>query len=435
MQVSVETTSALERKLTITLPAATVDSAVEARLKDTARKVKIDGFRPGKVPMNVVKSRYGASVRQEVLSELMRENFIQAVTQEKLNPAGGPVIDTAKEAVEGQDFEFTATFEVYPEIELKSLEGQTVERPTAEVTDADLEDLIIDLRKQRATWEAASKEAATGDQVNLNFEGFIDGEAFEGGKGENYDLVLGSNSFIPGFEDQLVGLKADAEKDVVVNFPEDYQAANLAGKEATFKCKINAVKTQKLPDLDEEFFKNFAVSEGGEEAFRAEVRKNMEAQLKQSIRGATKQAAFAALVEANPVEVPKALIEGEIDNLRRQAAQQYNLGPDFDFSQIPAEMFQDQAAKNVTLGLLVGEVIKANEIKADAALVDDLLNEMAQSYQDPQKVIDYYKGNPEMLRQVEGAALEQQVVEKLLAQAQVTDVAKTFKELANPSQN
>lgn len=435
MQVSVETTSALERKLTITLPAATVDSAVEARLKDTARKVKIDGFRPGKVPMNVVKSRYGASVRQEVLSELMRENFIQAVTQEKLNPAGGPVIDTAKEAVEGQDFEFTATFEVYPEIELKSLEGQTVERPTAEVTDADLEDLITDLRKQRATWEAASKEAATGDQVNLNFEGFIDGEAFEGGKGENYDLVLGSNSFIPGFEDQLVGLKADAEKDVVVNFPEDYQAANLAGKEATFKCKINAVKTQKLPELDEEFFKNFAVSEGGEEAFRAEVRKNMEAQLKQSIRGATKQAAFAALVEANPVEVPKALIEGEIDNLRRQAAQQYNLGPDFDFSQIPAEMFQDQAANNVTLGLLVGEVIKANEIKADAALVDDLLNEMAQSYQDPQKVIDYYKGNPEMLRQVEGAALEQQVVEKLLAQAQVTDVAKTFKELANPSQN
>lgn len=435
MQVSVETTSALERKLTITLPAATVDSAVEARLKDTARKVKIDGFRPGKVPMNVVKSRYGASVRQEVLSELMRENFIQAVTQEKLNPAGGPVIDTAKEAVEGQDFEFTATFEVYPEIELKSLEGQTVERPTAEVTDADLEDLITDLRKQRATWEAASKEAATGDQVNLNFEGFIDGEAFEGGKGENYDLVLGSNSFIPGFEDQLVGLKADAEKDVVVNFPEDYQAANLAGKEATFKCKINAVKTQKLPELDEEFFKNFAVSEGGEEAFRAEVRKNMEAQLKQSIRGATKQAAFAALVEANPVEVPKALIEGEIDNLRRQAAQQYNLGPDFDFSQIPAEMFQDQAANNVTLGLLVGEVIKANEIKADAALVDDLLNEMAQSYQDPQKVIDYYKGNPEMLRQVEGAALEQQVVEKLLAQAQVTDVTKTFKELANPSQN
>ncbi len=434
MQVSVETTSALERRVTIQVPAEQVDTAVEARLKDTARKAKVDGYRPGKVPMSVIKRRFGEGVRQDVLSELMRNHFIEAVTQEKLNPAGTPEIQPGATNEAGKPFEFTATFEVYPEIELKSLEGETVERPVAEINDQDLEDLIVDLRKQRAEWADADKAAETGDQVNIDFEGFIDGEAFEGGKGENYDLVLGSSSFIPGFEDQLVGTKAGEAKDVEVSFPEDYQAANLAGKAATFKCKVNAVKAQQLPELNEEFFAQFGVSEGGEEAFRKEVRKNMGAQLKQAIRNTTKQAVFEALMKANPIEVPSALIANEVDNLRRQAAQQYNLGEDFDISQIPGDLFQDQAKNNVVLGLLVGEVIKANEIKADTAIVDELLNEMAQSYQEPQKVVDYYKTNPEMLRQVEGAALEQQVVEKLLAEAEVTDVTKTFKELAMPAQ-
>jgi len=434
MQVSVETTSTLERRVTIQVPAEQVDTAVEARLKDTARKAKVDGYRPGKVPMSVIKRRFGEGVRQDVLSELMRNHFIEAVTQEKLNPAGTPEIEPGATNEPGKPFEFTATFEVYPEIELKSLEGETVERPVAEISDQDLEDLIADLRKQRAEWVAADKAAENGDQVNIDFEGFIDGEAFEGGKGESYDLVLGSSSFIPGFEDQLVGAKAGEAKDIEVSFPEDYQAANLAGKAATFKCKVNAVKAQQLPELNEEFFTQFGVSEGGEEAFRQEVRKNMGAQLKQATRNAIKQAVFEALMKANPIEVPAALIANEVDNLRRQAAQQYNLGENFDVSQIPGDLFQDQAKNNVILGLLVGEVIKVNEIKADEAIVDELLNEMAQSYQEPQKVIDYYKTNPEMLRQVEGAALEQQVVEKLLAEAQVTDVTKTFKELAMPAQ-
>lgn len=432
MQVSVEATSTLERRMTIQVPVEKVDTAVDERLKKTARQVKVDGFRPGKVPMNVVKRRFGDSVRQEVLSELMRQHFIEAVTSEKLNPAGTPEIEPVKMNA-GEPFEFTATFEVYPEVELKSLEGEAVERPVCEVQDADLEELITDLRKQRATWVEADKAAEQGDQVNIDFEGFIDGEAFAGGKGEGYDLVLGSSSFIPGFEDQLVGTKAGEEKDVEVSFPEDYQAADLAGKAAVFKCKVNAVKQQQLPELNEEFFAQFGVSEGGEEAFRAEVRKNMDAQLKQAIRNATKQAAFEALMKANPIEVPKALVENEVDNLRRQAAQQYNLGQDFDISQIPADLFKDQAKNNVVLGLLVGEVIKANELKADDSLVDELLNEMAGSYQEPQKVVDYYKSNPEMLRQIQGAALEQQVVDKLLSQAQVADVSKSFKELAMPA--
>lgn len=434
MQVSVETTSTLERRVTIQVPAEQVDTAVEARLKDTARKAKVDGYRPGKVPMSVIKRRFGEGVRQDVLSEQMRSNFIEAVTQEKLNPAGTPEIQPVEASEPGKPFEFTATFEVYPEIELKSLEGESVERPVAEINDQDLEDLIADLRKQRAEWADADKAAETGDQVNIDFEGFIDGEAFEGGKGESYDLVLGSSSFIPGFEDKLVGTKAGEAKEVEVSFPEDYQAENLAGKSATFSCKINAVKAQELPELNEEFFSQFGVKEGGEEAFRKEVRKNMGAQLKQAMRNATKQGVFEALTKANPIEVPAALVENEVDNLRRQAAQEYNLGEDFDISQIPSDLFQDQAKNNVVLGLLVGEVIKVNEIKADQAVVDDLLNEMAESYQEPQKVVDYYKTNPEMLRQVEGAALEQQVVDKLIAEAEVTDVTKTFKELAMPAQ-
>lgn len=433
MQVSVETTSALERRLTIQVPAEKVDTAVDARLKDTAKKVKIDGFRPGKVPMTVVKSRFGESVRQEVLSELMREHFIEAVTQEELNPAGTPEIEPLKMKA-GEPFEFVAKFEVYPEIEIKSLEGETVERPVAEIQDSDLEDLITDLRKQRSSFEETDKAAADGDQVNLDFEGFIDGEAFAGGKAEGHDLVLGSNSFIPGFEEQLIGSKAGEEKEVKVNFPDDYQAEDLAGKEATFKCKINAVKAQKLPELDDEFFAAFGVSEGGEEAFRVEVRKNMEAQLKQSIRNTTKQAVFDALMKANPIEVPAALIDNEVDNLRRQAVQQYNLGENFDVSQIPADLFKDQAKNNVTLGLLVSELIKANEMQADDAVVDGLIGEMAQSYQEPEKVVEHYKSNPEMLRQIQAAALEQQVVDKLLAEAEVTDVSKSFKELAMPTQ-
>ena len=433
MQVSVETTSALERRLTIQVPADKVDGAVDARLKQTAKKVKIDGFRPGKVPMTVVKSRFGESVRQEVLSELMREHFIEAVTQEKLNPAGTPNIEPQKMQA-GEPFEFTASFEVYPEIEVQSLAGEPVERPVSEVNDSDLEELIADLRKQRAQFEEADKAAEDGDQVNLDFEGFVDGEAFAGGKAEGHDLVLGSGSFIPGFEEQLLGSQAGEEKEVKVTFPEDYQAEDLAGKEATFKCKINSIKAQKLPELNDEFFAGFGVTEGGEEAFRAEVRKNMQAQLKQALRNTTKQAVFEALMKVNPIEVPAALIDNEIDNLRRQAAQQYGLGEDFDVSQIPADLFKDQAKNNVTLGLLVGEVIKTNEMQAEEAVVDELINEMAQSYQEPEKVVEHYKSNPEMLRQVQAAALEQQVVDKLLAEAEVTDVAKSFKELAMPAQ-
>ncbi|WP_416886530.1 trigger factor [Marinospirillum sp.] len=433
MQVSVETTSALERRVTIQVPAEKVETAVEQRLRETAKKVKIDGFRPGKVPFAEVKRRFGESVRQEVLADVMREHFVEAVTQEKLNPAGTPDIEP-KNMKAGEPFEFVATFEVYPEIELKSVADQAVERPVSEVTDEDLEVLVTDLRQQRAQFEVAEKAAENGDQVNLDFEGFVDGEAFAGGKGEGYDLVLGSNSFIPGFEDQLIGTQAGEEKDVEVTFPEDYQAENLAGKAAVFKCKINAVKAQQLPELNDEFFAQFGVSEGGLEAFHAEVRKNMQAQLKQALRNTTKQAAFKALMDANPIEVPQALIANEVDNLRRQAAQQYNLGADFDISQIPADLFKDQAENNVKLGLLVGELIKTNEMKAEDSVVDELLTEMAQSYQEPEKVVEYYRSNAEMLRQVQAAALEQQVVDKLLADAQVTDVNKSFRELAMPAQ-
>lgn len=431
MQVSLETTSTLERRLNIELPAEQVDTQVASRLQDTAKRVKIDGFRPGKVPLSLVKSRYGASVRQEVLGELMQNAFIEAITQEKVNPAGAPKVEEDENNQEGQPFKFSATFEVYPEITLASLADKEVERPVSEISEDDLNELISNLRKQRATYQVAEKAAELNDQVNLNFEGFIGEEAFEGGKGENHDLVLGSGSFIPGFEDQLVGAKAGEEKDVTVTFPEDYQAENLKGKEAIFKCKINEVKQQELPELNEEFFEQFGVKEGGEEAFRAEVKKNMQVQLKQTLKDVTKSNVFKLLVEANPIEVPQAAIDSEINNLKQQAIQQYNLGQAFDLNQIPSEMFADQAKNNVILGLLVGEVIKRDELKASSEAVDELLNDLAQSYHDPQEVINHYKGNPELLRQVEGAALENLVVEKLLEETQVKEVSKTFAELTS----
>ncbi|SEI60301.1 trigger factor [Allopseudospirillum japonicum] len=433
MQVSVETTSGLERRLTIQIPAELVDTAVDSRLKETARQVRIDGFRPGKVPMKVVKSRYGVSVRQEVASELMRNHFVEAVTQEKLNPAGTPSIEP-KSVVEGQPLEFVAVFEVYPEVALNSLEGESIERPQAEVTDADVLELIEELRKQRMSWSTVERAAALEDQVNIDFEGFIDGEAFEGGKGERYDLVLGSNSFIPGFEDQLVGTQAGDEKDVEVTFPEQYQAEQLAGKAAVFKVKVNAVKARELPELNEEFFTIFGVQEGGETAFREEVRKNMERELQKAVKNRVKESVLDRLLAKNPIEVPKALVDGEVDVLRRQAVQQFNFGQEFDPAQLPAELFADQAKKRVQLGLLIAEVVASSELKADKETVRALVEEQAQAYQEPEKVVEYYYQDENLLRQVEAAALEEQVVETLLQQLEVTDKNMSYKEVMQPKE-
>ncbi|GEK46087.1 trigger factor [Bisbaumannia pacifica] len=427
MQVSVETTSSIERRVKVQVPAAEVDQAVAARLQDTAKNVRLNGFRQGKVPMAVVRQRFGGQVRNEVVGELMRERYVQAITQESLNPAGYPAIEpTVNES--GKDLEFVATLEIYPEVELKGIEGAEVERPQVEITDADVEQMIDTLRKQNASWAEVERAAADGDQVTIDFQGFLGDEPFEGGSAEGHQLVLGSNSFIPGFEAQLEGAKAGEEKEIKVTFPEDYQAEHLAGQEATFKVKVHTVSGQELPEVNEEFIKQFGVEEGGVEAFQAEVRKNMTREAAQAVENRVKQQVLEALKQANEIEVPQALIQQETDGLKRQAAQQFGLGEDFDVSQLPNELFADQAKSRVQVGLLLAEVVKVNELDASDDEIKAKVEELAEQYQDPQQVVDYYLSNEQLKSQVKSGLLEEKAVELLLGQAKVEDVTMSYEQ-------
>lgn len=434
MQVSVETTSGLERLMTVSVPADRIDQDVNKRIQQTARTVRIDGFRPGKVPAKVVKQRYGKGIREEVLGQVVQETFYQALQQEEINPAGTPAIEFTKDT-EGENLEYTAKFEVYPEIELADFSAVEVEKKSADVKDEDLDKMIETLRKQQADWADVEREAADGDRVRIDFEGFVDGEAFDGGKGEGMDLVLGSNTMIPGFESGLVGAKAGDDVELNVTFPENYQAENLKGKDAVFKVKVQSVSEQVLAELNEEFFEKFGLEEKTEDAFRTEVRKNMDRELKQALKMKLKDQVFSQLLEVNPIEVPAALIDGEIDNLRRQAVMQF-AGPDSDMdpNTLPKEMFTDQADRRVKIGLLMQEVIKVNELEADEARVKETLEEMAETYQDPQQVIDWYMGNEEMLGQIKGLVLEEQVVEQLLSSAKVSDVEVSYEDAIKPEQ-
>ncbi len=433
MQVSVETTSQIARRVTFQVPAAEVDEAVEARLKDTAKNVRLNGFRKGRVPMTVVRQRYGQDVRNEVVGELMRERYVRAINEENLNPAGFPSIEpTVNES--GKDLEFVASLEVYPEIELASIEGAEVERPVVDISDADLDEMIETLRKQNASWEVVERAAEDGDQVKIDFKGFLGDEPFEGGSAEGHDLVLGSGNFIPGFEDQLVGAKAGEERELKVTFPEDYQAQHLAGQEATFKVKVHEVKGRALPELDEAFIQRFGVEDGDVEKFRAEVKKNMAREAKQAVDNRLKQQVLEALKQANDVPVPQSLVQQETDALKRQAAQQFGLGEDFDVSQLPNELFSEQAKSRVQVGLLLAEVIKANDIDASDDEIRAKVEELAEQYQEPQQVVEYYMGNNQLKTQVKSAILEEKAVDQLLAQASVKDVEMTYQQVLAAAQ-
>jgi trigger factor len=434
MQVSIETTKGLERRMTITVPAARVDSEVSERINKAARTVRMDGFRPGKVPLAVVKKRFGASIRQEALSDLIRDSFYEAITQEKLNPAGFPTIESVKD--EGfDDVAFVASFEVYPEVKLASLAGVQVERPVATVSDTDVEKMIDTLRRQRATWTDTAEAAKDGDRLDLDFDGSVDGEAFEGGAAKGFSLVLGSKRMIPGFEDQLAGVKAGEERSLNVTFPADYQVEALQGKAAVFKVKVNSVQTPVLPEVNEEFMTAFGVADGGIDKFREDVRKNMERELKQAIKNKTKNQALEGLLSAHTLDVPKALVANEIGRLRQNMLKQFggnakNVNPDM----LPDELFAEQAKRSVTLGLLIGEIIKTAELVVDGDKVRALIEEIAESYETPAEVVSWYYGNKEQLQQVEAVVLEDQVVDKILSEANVTDKTVAYEEVLRPQQ-
>ncbi|WP_458734728.1 trigger factor [Zobellella taiwanensis] len=430
MQVSVETTQGLERRLTITVPAEKVTGEVNSRLRQLAKTRRIDGFRPGKAPLAIVKKMFGPSVEADVAGDLMQRNFFEAVISEKLNPAGMPTMEPAPIKA-GEDFTFTAIFEVYPEVEVKGLDAVSVEKPQAEVTEADLDKMIDTLRKQHADWVAVEREAADGDRVTMNFVGSVDGEEFEGGKAEDFVLVLGSGRMIPGFEDGLLGKKVGDDFTIEVTFPEEYHAENLKGKPAQFAIALTKVEAQQLPELTEEFVQRFGIADGSVEGLKAEVRKNMERELAQALKASVKEQVIDGLLAQNPVDVPKSLIDGEIDNLRKQALQRFGGMDPKNAPQLPAELFQEQAERRVRVGLLLGEVIKQNEIKADDAKVQEIIASMASAYEDPAEVVAYYNENQQLLESVRNLAIEDQAIEFVLAQAQVTEKQVGFDDVMN----
>ncbi|CAK6495501.1 Trigger factor [Pantoea sp. Nvir] len=429
MTVSVETTQGLGRRITITVPADSIESAVKKELVEVAKKVRIDGFRKGKVPANIIAQRYGASVRQDVLGELMTRNFVDAIIKEKINPAGAPNY-VPGEYKEGEDFTYAVEFEVYPEVELQGLDSIEVEKPLVEVTDADVDAMLDTLRKQQANWKESDAAATAEDRATIDFTGSVDGEEFEGGKASDFVLAMGQGRMIPGFEEGIVGHKAGETFTIDVKFPEDYHAENLKGKDAKFEIVLKKVETRELPELTEDFIKRFGVEDGSIEGLRAEVRKNMDRELKGAIRNRVKTQAIDGLVKANDIDVPAALIDSEIDVLRRQAAQRFG-GNEKQALELPRELFEEQAKRRVVVGLLLGEVIRTHELKADEARVNALIEEMASAYEDPQEVIEFYSKNNELMNNMRNVALEEQAVEAVLEKAKVTEKATSFQELMN----
>ncbi|MFA7553582.1 MAG: trigger factor [Spongiibacteraceae bacterium] len=435
MQVSIQTTSGLERKLTVGIPAARVDGEVTTRLQKAAGTVRLDGFRPGKVPMKVMKQRFGAGVRQEVLQEVMNQSFSEAIVQEKLKPAGMPHIEP-KNIDPGSDLEYVATFEVFPEVEVKDYSSITVVKPVAEIVDADVETMIETLRKQQASWTPVERAAAEGDQVNINYVGTKDGEAFDGGTAEGSDLILGSKSMIAGFEDGIVGLKAGEEKVLSLTFPDDYQAEELKGAAVEFAVTVNTVSEQVQPELNEAFFEKFGVKEGGEEQFRKEVAENMQRELTNAIKNKIKTQVMDGLVAAHEdLQLPQALVKQEISALKRQMVQQFGgaaASLDVD-SLLPDDMFTEQAERRVRLGLILNDYITREDISADADKVKETIEGFAATYEDPEEVINYYYGNQQQLQEIQSMVLEETVVEKIIAQANVSEDTCSYEDVMKPA--
>ncbi len=432
MQVSVETTQGLERRLTISVPAEKVDVEVKNRLRQVSKTQRINGFRPGKVPPSVIQKRYGKSVRQEVAGEIMQRTFVDAIVAEKINPAGRPSF-VAKSNEDGKALEFEATFEVYPEVELKDLEKIAIERPAVDVTDADLDEMFVTLQKQHQTWKENKRKTKKGDKLTLDFTGRVDGEEFEGGKAEGFELELGAGRMIPGFEKEVTGMKVGEEQTIKVTFPEDYHAENLKGKEAEFDIVVHKTEGPILPEIDEEFAKLFGIEEGGVEALRVEVSKNMARELSQAVKAKVKTQVIDGLLASHEVGLPASLVAQEVDVLRQQAMQRFQGQMDpKNLPELPAEMFTEQAERRVKIGLLLGEVIKVNELKVDETKVNELIATAASAYEDPKEVIEYYANNQELMQQMQNVALEEQAVELLVEKAKVSDKKASFNDIMNP---
>ena len=431
MQVSVETTQGLERRMMVEINEEQIAEAVESRLKSMAKTTKIKGFRAGKVPLKVVKQHYGGQVRQEIVSDLVQSTFYEAVTQEKLRPAGGPTIGDDLVATDG--LKYTATFEVYPEVKIASFDDVVIEKETAEITDADVDEMIETIRKQNRTWEAVDRASEEGDQVTVDFAGRVDGEAFEGGTGSDMAVEIGAGRMIAGFEEGLKGLKKGEETTLSLTFPENYPQKELAGKPVEFKITVKSVEQAALPAVDEEFAKKMGVESGDIEQMRKDIRENMQRELDAKIKANLKQVAMDKLIELHPIEVPKALTEQEATTLMQQMQQNLaSQGMKQDDIQLSTDMFKDQAARRVSLGLIMAEIVKDNDIKVDDKKVRAKVEEIAEPYDQPEQVIAWYYGDKQRLNEIESLVFEEQIIEWLMSQVKVEEKTKTFKELMQP---
>ncbi|MCW9024882.1 MAG: trigger factor [Gammaproteobacteria bacterium] len=433
MQVSVEAPSALERRVTVAVDEARISDAVETRLKDMTKTVKLKGFRPGKVPLNVVKQQYGGQVRDEVVNEVVQSTFYEALDQEKLQPAGAPSFDSSK-SEPGQGLEYTAVFEVYPEIKPAAIDKETIEKPVVEIADADVDKMIDRIRRQHVSWEVADRPAKEGDQVKIDFNGTIDGEAFQGGEGKDMSIELGSGRMIKGFEDGIVGAAAGTDLTLDLQFPDEYHAKELAGKAVQFAVHVNTVEEAVLPPIDEDFAKKMGVENGDMAKLREDIKENMDMELNKQIKTQLKQKVMDVLIAANKIEVPKSLIENESEALRNQMAQ--NLSSQGlaqkDLGAIDASMFAEEAERRVALGLIMTEIVKENGIKVEADNVRAMVDEIARPYEKPEEVVKWYYGDKRRLAEVESLVLEEQVVAWAVSQAKVVEKTSTFDEVMNP---
>ena len=428
MQVSVEQTSALERRMEVSVPKERIEQAVDERLKRVSRTAKLKGFRPGKAPLKVIRQQFGAQVRQEVLTELMQSSFAEAVSEQKLSPAAGPRIEPIA-AGPGEDLKYRAIFEIFPDITLKGVDGLAIARPAADVTEADVDAMVQNLREQRPQFEAVDRESRETDRVTMDFVGLVDGQPFEGSKGDDVAVLLGGGRMLKDFENGVLGMKAGEDRQVDVRYPDDYHNKALAGKVAKFDVHMKKVEEKRLPDLDDAFCLEYGVTEGGIAQLRSEVTENMKRELEQNIRARVKQQLLDKLLEANPVEVPKSLLDAQVREMQIDTARRIGAK---DASQVPPpEPFVEPARRRVALGMLIGELIKSRGIKLDRDRVQARLSDLASGYPDSESVLKTYRQNPEAMRQVENMVIEDQVVDYLLERAKVKEEPATFKDVMN----
>lgn len=434
MQVSVEELGGLERRITVQVPAEKIDKEIQNRLLSLSRRVKVDGFRPGKVPFKMVKRLYGSQVRQEVLGDVLQSSFQDALHQENLRLVGGPTIEP-KSMDEGVDMEYSATFEVFPEFELNGTEGLKVERPTAEITEADIDAMLETLRKQRTLWNDVDRASQQGERVTVDFEGKVDGQDCPGNQGENMPVVLGAGTRLKEFEDKLVGLRVGDEAEFDVTFPGNYHVQELAGKQTHFLVKVKAVAEPSLPEVNDEFAAGFGIKEGGVEGLRKALRENMERELREGIKTIVKRQLMQGLWDANDIPLPQVMINREIDQLAKQMgfpesakAKEHKQAAAFK-----AQLFGPEARRRVALGLLISRLVATQQIKLDEAHVRERLASIASTYEEAAEVVQWYGSNPQALEGIRAMALEDQVVDWLLERAAVSDKPSSFDKIMRPA--